>query len=94
MILTSILTPTVKPTDIPFRWKLNVRHCVNGRIMKGLTSYGATRASTVHSDTVGFQITFGISLGSTHHTYNCTNAFQCTFKDDPSKQIYCYLPPF
>ena len=25
---------------------------------------------------------------------DCTNAFRCTFKDDPSKHIYCYLPPF
>ena len=62
--------------------------------MKGLTSYGATRASTVSPDTFRFQLAFGTSLGFKHRTFDCTNAFQCTFEDDPSKRIYCYLPPF
>ena len=62
--------------------------------MKGLTEYGATRASTVHPDTVRFQLCYSTSLGFTHRTYDCTNAFQCTFEDDPRKRIYCYPPPF
>ena len=94
LILKSVLAPTVKATDITSLWKLNVRHCVNGKPMNGLTSYGATRASTVSPDTVRFQIAFGTSLGFKHRTFDCTNAFQCTFEDDPSKRIYCYLPPF
>ena len=94
MILRSVLTPTVKPTDIPQLWKLNIRHCVNGKPLKGKLEYGATRASTVHPDTVRFQIAFTTSLGFTHRPFDCTNAFQCTFEDDPNKRIYCYLPPF
>ena len=94
MILKSVLDPTVKSTNISSLWKLNVRHCVNGRPMKGMTSYGATHASTVSPDTVRFQLAFGTSLGFKHKTFDCTNAFQCTFEDDPSKRIYCHLPPF
>ena len=52
LILKSVLAPTVKATDITSLWKLNVRHCVNGKPMKGLASYGATRASTVSPETV------------------------------------------
>ena len=62
--------------------------------MKGLTAYGATRASTVSPETVRFQLAYGTSIGFRHRTFDCTNAFQCTFEDDPSKRIYCYLPPF
>ena len=87
LILKSVLAPTVKPTDINALWKLNIRHCVNGRPMKGLSEYGATRASTVHPDTVRFQLAYATSLGFTHRTYDCTNAFQCTFEDDPTKRI-------
>ncbi len=94
MILKSVLAPTVKSTNISSLWKLNVRHCVNGRPMKGMTTYGATHASTVSPDTVRFQLSFGTSLGFKHKTFDCTNAFQCTFEEDPSKQIYCHLPPF
>ncbi len=94
MILKSVLAPTVKSTNISSLWKLNVRHCVNGRPMKGMTSYGATHASTVSPDTVRFQLAFGTSLGFTHKTFDCMNAFQCTFEDDLSKRIYCHLPPF
>ena len=94
MILRSVLTPSVKSTNIPNLWKLNIRHCVNGRPMKGILEYGATRASTVHPDTVQFQLAYCTSQGFTHRPYNCTNAFQCTFEDDPNKRIYCYLPPF
>ena len=62
--------------------------------MKGLSEYGATRASTVHPYTIRFQLAYSTSLGFTHCTYGCTNAFQCTFEDDPTKRIYCYPPPF
>ena len=94
LILKSVLLPTVKQMDIPSLWKLNIRHYVNGKPMKGLTSYGETRASTVSPDTVRFQLSYGASLGFTHRTFDCTNAFQCTFENDPSKRVYCYLPPF
>ena len=94
LILKSVLAPTVKPTDIDNLWKLNIRHCVNGRPMKGLIEYGQTRASTVHPDTVRFQIAYSTSKGFKHRTFDCTNAFQCTFEDDPQKCINCYLPPF
>ena len=94
LILKSVLAPTVKSTDIKPLWKLNVRHCVNGKPMKGLSSYGATHASTVSPDTVRYQLALGTSMGFRHRTYDCTNAFQCTFEDDPSKRVYCYLPPF
>ena len=56
--------------------------------------YGDTRAPTVSPDTVRFQIAYGTSLGFVHKTYDCTNTFQCSFEDDPSKRIYCYPPPF
>ncbi len=62
--------------------------------MKGLSEYGATRASTVHPDTVRFQLAYSTSLGFIHRTYDCTNAFQCKFEDDPTKRIYCYPQPF
>ena len=94
LILKSVLTPTVKSTDIPHLWKLNIRHCVNGKPMKGMITYGETRASTVHPDTVRFQLAFCTSHNFTHRPFDCTNAFQCTFEDDPNKRIYCYLPPF
>ncbi len=87
MILRSVLTPSVKPTDIPQLWKLNIRHCVSGKPMKGMIEYGATRASTVHPDTVRFQLAFCTSKGFTHRPFDCTNAFQCTFEDDPAKRI-------
>lgn len=66
MILKSVLAPTVKPTDILSLWKINIRHCVNGKPMKGIGTYGATRASTVHPDTVRFQLTYTSSQGFTH----------------------------
>ena len=94
MILKSVLTPSVKTTDIPNLWKLNIRHCVNGKPMKGMQEYGATRASTVHPDTVRFQLAYCTAQGFTHRPYDCTNVFQYTFEDDPDKRIYCYLPPF
>ena len=94
LILRSVLTPSVKTTDIQQLWKLNIRHCVNGKPMKGMIEYGATRASTVHPDTVRFQLAYATSQGFTHRPYDCTNAFQCTFEDDPNKRIYCYPPPF
>ena len=94
LILKSVLTPSVKTTDIPHLWKLTIRHCVNGKPMKGMTEYGATRATTVNPDTVRFQIAYCTSLGFTHRPFDCTNAFQCTFENDPNKRIYCYLPPF
>ena len=71
-----------------------MHHCVNGKPMKGLTSYGATHTSTLSPDTVRYQLAFGTSMGFKHNTYNCTNAFQFTFEDDPSKRVYYYLPPF
>ncbi len=92
--MKSVLAPTIKPTDITALWKLNVRHCVNGRPMKGITEYSATRASTVHPVTVKFQLAYSTSLGFTHRTFDCTNAFQFTFEDNPTKRIYCYPPPF
>ena len=94
LILKSVLTPTVKSTDIPHLWKLNIHHCVNGKPMKGMIAYGETRASTVHPDTVRFQLAFCTSHNFTYRPFDCTNAFQCTFEDDPNKRIYCYLPPF
>ena len=62
--------------------------------MNGMLEYGATLASTVHPDTVRFQLAYCTSQGFIHIPYDCTNVFQCTFKDDPNKRIYCYLPPF
>ncbi len=62
--------------------------------MKGLLEYGETRASTVHPDTVSFQLAYSTSKGFIHRTFDCTNAFQCTFEDNPQKCMYCYLPPF
>ena len=94
IILKSVLAPTVKPTDIQSLWKLNIRHCVNGKPLKGITTYGDTRASTVSPDTVRFHLAYSTSLGFQHRTYDCTNAFQCTFEDDATKRIYCYPPPF
>lgn len=94
IILRSVLAPTVKPTDVTSLWKLNIRHCGNGKPLKGMSLYGDTRAPTVSPDTVRFQLAYGTSLGFIHKTYDCTNAFQCTFEDDPSKRIYCYPPPF
>ena len=93
-ILKSVLAPTVKATNIPSLWKLNIRHCVNGKPLKGMPEYGQTRASTVHPDTVRFQLAYSTSFNFRHCTFDCTNAFQCTFEDNPSKRIYCYLPPF
>ena len=94
LILKSVSAPTIKPTDITNLWKLNIRHCVNGKPMKGLLEYGETRASTVHPDTVSFQLAYSTSKGFIHRTFDCTNAFQCTFEDNPQKCMYCYLPPF
>ena len=74
--------------------EINIRHCVNGQPLKGLSIYGDTRAPTVSPDTVRFHIAYSTSLGFRHKTYDCTNAFQCTFKDDALKWIYCYPPPF
>ena len=85
MILKLTLAPKVKPTDIPYLWKINTRHSVNGKPMKGIESYGATRVSTVHPDTVRFQVAYSTSHGFSHHTFNFTNAFQCTFEDDPNQ---------
>ena len=63
--------------------------------MKGVKSYyGNTQAYVVNPDTVRFQLAYFISNGFKHKTYDCTNAFKCTFEDDPAKRIYCYLPPF
>ena len=94
MILKSVLTPSVKSTNKPYLWKLNIRHCINGKPMKGIFEFGTTRALTVHQDTVRFQLASCTSHGFTHRPYDCTNVFQCTFKDDPNKRIYCYLAPF
>ena len=62
--------------------------------MRGMKEYGATRASTVQPDTVRFQLAYTTANSFKHRTYDCTNAFQCTFEDDPAKRIYCYLPPY
>ncbi len=59
-----------------------------------MTTYGETRASTISPDTVRFQIAYGTSIGFKHRTFDCTNAFQCTFEYDASKRIYCYPPPY
>ena len=45
-ILKSDLAPTVKNTTIDSLQKLTICHCINGRPMKGLKEYGATRVST------------------------------------------------
>ena len=66
LILKSVLAPTVKQTDKSSMWKLNVRHFVNGKPMKGITSYGETRTSTVGPDTVRFQIAYVTSTGFIH----------------------------
>ncbi len=81
--LKSVLAPIVKPTDILSLWKL-----------KGLASYGATRAPVVHPDTVQFQLSYSTSIGFKHRTFDCTNTFQCTFEVNPSNQVYCYLHSF
>ena len=33
IILRSVLAPTVEPTDLPSLWKLNIHHCVNGKLL-------------------------------------------------------------
>ena len=88
MILKLVLALIVKPTDILLLWKINKYHCVNGKSIKGMQSYGATRASTVHLDTVQFQFAYGTSSGFSGIAFNCTNAFKCTLEDDPNKRIY------
>ena len=62
--------------------------------MKGISTHGETRAPTISPDTVRFHLAYSTSLGFKHKSFDCTNAFQCTFKEDATKQIYCYPPPY
>ena len=46
-ILQSVLAPSIKTTDIPSIWKLGLRHCINGKPLKGNEQYDPTFALTV-----------------------------------------------
>ena len=93
-ILKSVLAPTVKPTDTTNLWTLGLRHCVNGNSIKGDEKYGPTFAPTIAPETLRFQLAYSAVFHFNLQTGDCSNAFQCTYEPDPSKRIWCYLPPF
>ena len=93
-ILKSVLAPTVKPTESKNLRTLGLRYCVNGKSIKGDDKYGPTFAPTIAPETLRFQLAYSAAFNFQLQTIDCSNAFQCTYEPDPSKQIWCYLPPF
>ena len=93
-VLKSVLASTVKPTENEHLWLLGLRHCVNGKLIKGIDKYGPTYAPTISPDTLRFQLAYSAAFGFQLQTGNCSNAFQCTHEPDPDKRIWCYLPPY
>ena len=57
-ILRSVLTPSVKPTDIQSIWKFGLRHCVNSKPLKGNERYDPTFAPTVSPLFFRFQLCY------------------------------------
>ena len=57
-ILKSVLTSTVKATDNENLWILGLRHCVNGKTIKGDNKYGPTYAPTISPETLRFQLAY------------------------------------
>ncbi len=93
-ILKSVLASTVKPTETENLWQLGLRHCVNGKQIKGDDKYGPTFAPTISPDTLRFQLAYSAAFNFNLQTGDCSNAFQCTYEPDPTKRIWCYLPPY
>ena len=73
---------------------MSLRHCVNGKQIKGDDKYGPTYALTISPETLRFQIAYYAAYGLKLQTGYCSNTFQCTYEPDPTKWILCYLPPY
>ena len=93
-ILKSILATTVKSTDTRNIWQLGIRHCVNGKTIKNNEKYGPTFAPTISPESLIFQLAYSAAFDFQLQTGDCFNAIQCTYKPDPTKRIWCYLPPY
>ena len=93
-ILKSVLATTVKPTENKNLWLLGLRHCVNGKTIKGNDQYGQTYAPTIAPDTLRFQLAYSAAFQFHLQIGDCSNAFQCTHEPDPLRRIWCYLPPY
>ena len=93
-ILQSVLVPSVKPTDLQNIWQLGLRHCVNGRKIKGNLKYGPTFAPTISPETLRFQLSYSAAFNFKLQTGDYSNAFQCTYEPDANKRIWCHPPPF
>ena len=93
-ILKSVLDATVKATETNNLWTLGLRHCVNGKQIKGNDKYGPTFAPTISPETLRFQLAYSAAYKFKLQTGDCSNAFQCTYEPDANKRIWCYLPPF
>ena len=92
-ILTSVLATTVKATEIENLWNLNIRHCMNGKSIRGVEQYGPSYTPAVSADSLRFQLGYSAALNFIVRSYDCTNAFQCTYEPDARKRVYCRLPP-
>ena len=44
-------------------WMLGIRHCVNGKTIKGNEQYGPTFAPTISPDTLRFQLAYAAAFG-------------------------------
>ena len=93
-ILKSVLAPSVKATELSSIWKLGLRHCVNGKPLKGNEQYDPTFAPTVSPLFFRFQLCYSAAHGFLDKSGDCSNAFQCTHEPDIQKRFFCYLPPF
>ena len=93
-ILHSVLAPSVKPTNILSIWKVGLRHCVNGKPLKGNAQYDPTFAPTVSSLFFRFQLCYSAAHQFRDKPGDCSNAFQCTCEPDISKRIFYCLPPY
>ena len=50
-------------------------------------------APVASADSLRFQLGYSAALNFIVRSYDCTNAFQCTYEPDARKRVYCRLPP-
>ena len=66
---------------------------MNGKPIRDVEQYGPNYAPTASPTSLRFQLAYSAVLNFFLIKYDCSNAFQSTYKPDPDKRIYCYLPP-